>query len=128
MVALIKKPSVDCLITLLFSDEQHNTYLLGVGKPFNTVQQLHEKDLPGLRAKFDGAMQKANITNPLNTIFIVGTRVDTGESRILAAFDTNIDGKDDWSCGIHYLAKTFKTPEDLVNKVRTVLDEMGALM
>lgn len=128
MVALIKKPSITAVITLTFSDEKHNTYNLVVGQPFNTVQQLHEKDLPGLRAKFDEAMRKANITNPLNTIFIVGTRVDTGESRILAAFDTNIDGKDDWSCGIHYLAKTFKTPEDLVNKVRTVLDEMGALM
>ncbi len=128
MVALIKKPSITAVITLTFSDEKHNTYNLVVGQPFNTVQQLHEKDLPGLRAKFDEAMQKANITNPLNTIFIVGTRVDTGESCILAAFDTNIDGKDDWSCGIHYLAKTFKTPEDLVNKVRTVLDEMGALM
>lgn len=128
MVALIKKPSITAVITLTFSDEKHNTYNLVVGQPFNTVQQLHVKDLPGLRAKFDEAMQKANITNPLNTIFIVGTRVDTGESCILAAFDTNIDGKDDWSCGIHYLAKTFKTPEDLVNKVRTVLDEMGALM
>lgn len=128
MVALIKKSSVDCLITLLFSDEKHNTYLLVVGKPFNSVQQLHEKDLPGLRAKFDEAMRKANITNPLNTIFIVGTRVDTGESCILAAFDTNIDGKDDWSCGIHYLAKTFKTPEELSARVRTILNEMGAIV
>jgi len=128
MVALIKKPSITAVITLTFSDEKHNTYNLVVGQPFNTVQQLHEKDLPGLRAKFDEAMRKANITNPLNTIFIVGTRVDTGESRILAAFDTNIDGKDDWSCGIHYLAKTFKTPEELAVRVRTILNEMGAIV
>lgn len=128
MVAPIHKNTVKAVISLFFSDDQHRTWLLPLGKPFSEVKRLDDDSPAGqfLRSQWDNTMDNIKaIQNPLVTVFVLGTNIDSRQTRIIAGFD--VSAGDNPSVDGYTWISQYTEPSVLANHVYTILNEMGAI-
>lgn len=128
MVAPIHKNTVKAVISLFFSDVQHRTWLLPLGRPFSEVKRLDDDTPTGkmLRAQWDASVDGIRaIQNPLATVFVLGTNIEDRQTRIIAGFDVSTEANPSVD-GYTWISQ-YTEPNVLTNYVYDILNEMGAI-
>lgn len=117
-------PSTEVVVSLFFSDAQRNKWILRLGAPFSEAKRLDEDHL--MRKQWDNVIRNTpSIKNPLSTIFVLSTNINTRVTGIIAGFDT-MDEPFPANDGHMWLSQ-FNDPDRLISRIYTILVEMGAI-